>query len=256
MTAFVLTEDNLAHEKRRIRSRFPDAKSSHVSEALAAALGRRTHAALLEEIKKVDPDHPPILAINEDVFRTRLKALCQTELPKTLKEGLFERPLFKGYYPLIRTWYKRPHEIAYRTPRAKAWRNLMVAAINAGIEQKLFSVRKGDNRWPGAAQGKSFTYKFGIGGKAGMAYVDDIGFGELKIHAAIDMAYRGDLCMCLPAAGFDAGDAFGMACMDRDQGAYLQTALAFFRIREPLVRVLANCDIRTKGYGDKGRVAM
>lgn len=256
MTAFVLTEDNLACEKRRIRHLFPDAKSSHVSEALAAALGRRTHAALLEEIKKVDSDHPPVFAINEDVFRARLKALCQTELPKTLKEGLFESPLFRGYYPLIRTWYRRPHEIAYKTPRAMAWRNLMVAAINAGIEQKLFSVRKGDNRWPGADQGKGFTYRFDVYGKKGAAYVDDIGFGELKIHAAVDLVYGGELCMCLPTAGFYAGNAFGMACMDRDQGAYLQTALAFFRVREPLVQFLARCDVKTKGYGDKGKIAM
>lgn len=256
MTAFVLTEDNLTYAKREIRYLFPNAKSSHVSEALAAALGMRTHAALLEDIKKVDPDYPPILAINEDVFRARLKALCQTELPKTLKEGLFERPLFKGYYPLIRTKYKRTREIAYKTPRAKAWRNLMVAAINTGIEQKLFSVRKDDNRWPDAAQGKGCSYRFEIDGKAGLAYVDDIGFGELKIHAAVDLIYGGELCMCLSAAGFHAGDAFGMACIDRDQGAYLQTAPAFFRAREPLVRFLARCDVRTKGYGDKGKIAM
>lgn len=256
MPAFVLTEDNLARTKREIRRKFPNAKSAHLSEALAASLGMRTYAALLEDIRKVDPDYPPILAINEDAFLTRLKTLCQSEFPEMPEEGFFGKFSFRGYLPLIRTRYKRQHEIAYNTQRGKAWRNLVVAATNAGIEQRLFSVRKGDNRWPKADQGRGFTYHFDLHGRAGMAYVNDIGFGELKIHAALNPPHDADLCIFLPAAGFLAGNAFGIACMDRSQGAYLQTTPAFFRIKKPLLPFLANIDIRTKGYGDKGKVVM
>ena len=38
----------------------------------------------------------------------------------------------------------------YRTTRARAWRKLMVAAINAGLERDLFSLKAGDDRWPAA----------------------------------------------------------------------------------------------------------
>jgi hypothetical protein len=37
----------------------------------------------------------------------------------------------------------------YKSPRTRAWRNLMVAAINAGLEQGHFGLTPDDNRWPG-----------------------------------------------------------------------------------------------------------
>jgi len=46
-----LTQANLAFIKRRLRTEFPNVKSSHLSEALAAALGLRTHAALTASLK-------------------------------------------------------------------------------------------------------------------------------------------------------------------------------------------------------------
>ena len=40
------------------------------------------------------------------------------------------------------------YDIEYKTARQKAWRNLMVCAINAAVEQRLFSLRPGDIRFP------------------------------------------------------------------------------------------------------------
>jgi hypothetical protein len=34
--------------------------------------------------------------------------------------------------------------------RGRAWRNTMVAAINAGLEQRLFGLQGGQNHWPEA----------------------------------------------------------------------------------------------------------
>jgi len=51
MPAILLTPKNVEFAKRRLRLRFPDVKSSHHTEALAAGLGFRTHAALLTQLK-------------------------------------------------------------------------------------------------------------------------------------------------------------------------------------------------------------
>ena len=51
MTAVLITEDNLAHIKGNLRQHFgKQVKSAHLTEAIAAALGRRTHAALLTDL--------------------------------------------------------------------------------------------------------------------------------------------------------------------------------------------------------------
>jgi len=42
-----LTTDNCSFVKRALRERLSTVKSTHLSEALAAALGFRTHAAFL-----------------------------------------------------------------------------------------------------------------------------------------------------------------------------------------------------------------
>lgn len=257
MTAFVLTEHYLAHLKRNLRSKFPDIKSSHLSEALAAALGMRTHAALIEHLDKINLSDPPVLGISEDAFLVRLQSLCPTFSYKAKKESLFPMPAFRGYGSLIRTHYKRwQSTVDYKTPRAKAWRNLMVAAINAGIEQELFSIRNGDNRWPGADQGKAFVYRFMIKGTPAFGYVEDVGFGMLKVHAAPYTMLGVEKRIHITTAGFDAAHVFGMACMERDDGAYLRTDIAFFRARQGLLPLLAKLNIKTKGYSDKGKIAM
>ena len=257
MTAFVLTEQNLTLVKRNLRSLLPDAKSSHLSEALASALGYRTHAALLESIPAGTPDDPDVISISEDAFLSRLQSLG-TSTVKLPKEDFFEKLRFEGYSPLIRTSYRTKQKIAYKTPRAKAWRNLMVAATNAGIEQKLFSVRKDDNRWPGAdnPQRHGFVYRFEFLGLPALGYVSDIGFGELAIHAALKPTPDGENWVYASQAGFHAGDAFGMTWLERDRGAYLQTSLSFFRARKSILPMLANAEIQTKGYGDRGKVIM
>ena len=177
---------------------------------------------------------------------------------KLHKDSVFEMPHFLDYAPIIRTHYRRQQEISYKTPRAKAWRNLMVAATNAGIDQKLFSLRKDDNRWPeaGAPERKGFTYLFELLGKPALGHVRDIGFGELSIHAAFKPTADAEIWIGTHQAGFHAGDAFGMTWLERDRGAYLQTSMTFFRVRRAIVPMLAIADIRTKGYGDRGKVIM
>jgi hypothetical protein len=225
---------------------------------LAAALGYRTHASLLKCVASTDKDNPDIIGIGVDAFLSRIKSLGASVPPETPVEGVFEKLRFRDTPPIIRTRYRTKQKIDYKTPRAKAWRNLMVAATNAGIEQKLFSLRKDDNRWPGAGKPKDYgyVYRFDIYGLPALGCVRDIGFGELAIHAALKPTPDGEIFVCGDKAGFYAGEAFGMTWLERDQGAYLQTSLAYFRVRRAVLPFLANVEIQTKGYGDRGKVVM
>jgi hypothetical protein len=75
MSLFILTEENTEALKRATRSARPQIKSSHLTEALAAALGFRTHAALRAALVAA-PRLPPDLAdCSQASFIDRLHAL-------------------------------------------------------------------------------------------------------------------------------------------------------------------------------------
>lgn len=58
--------------KNALQDRFPSIKSSHLSEALASALGFRTHAALLAQLQSYGDDQVH-LQIDSDMFLARLQ---------------------------------------------------------------------------------------------------------------------------------------------------------------------------------------
>lgn len=61
MSLIILTPANLEALKREARTAMPEVRSAHLTEALAAAMGYRTHAALLAAIE-ADFGRPPDLA--------------------------------------------------------------------------------------------------------------------------------------------------------------------------------------------------
>lgn len=68
------TEEQLRHLKRRLRTRFPQVKSSHIVEALAAAQGFNTYAALLAAVQ--EPMRLPLgPRFDTQKFRQRLLLL-------------------------------------------------------------------------------------------------------------------------------------------------------------------------------------
>lgn len=136
MASIELTESALATVKKALRDDLPDVRSSHLTEALAAALRRRTHAALLAELPALRDD-PPIELLDDERFDQRLQELGYQPEPEFSFELLNDAGVFSTLDP--NAW-----EIDYKTAREKAWRNLMVSAINAGLEQKLFSLRLND----------------------------------------------------------------------------------------------------------------
>lgn len=73
MSAIALTSNNVHFVKRALRQHYSSVKSSHLSEALAAACGYRTHATLLSDIPRSKGLLPDIARVSEDRFFERLK---------------------------------------------------------------------------------------------------------------------------------------------------------------------------------------
>lgn len=251
MASIPLSESALASLKKALRKDVPHARSSHLSEALAASLGFKTHAALLAALPDV-ADDPPFVVLDDELCDIRLQELGYPPDP----ELNFE--LLEGCDDLVSTGtqYRLDHQ--YRTTREKAWRNLLVLAINEGLRQKLFSLRPFDNRWTGADpesmghRGTDCFFDFTLpDGEPVRGYVADAGFGELNIHAAL---YPKGKMVAAFNAGFDAGEAFAAGWLERKKGAWLQYSPERFNCRKVMLETLANLDARPMGYGDVGKV--
>ena len=250
VASIVLSKSNISALKKAIYFTYPEFKSSHLSEAIAFALNRKTYAALLADINKYTND-PPIELLDDSKFFSRMKALGYV-----YDDGFS----FEIYQPeVISTLPDSAYQIKYSELRGKAWRNLMVIAINEGIKQNLFSIRPGDNRWGGAHSDESFSRGLGavfsftfLNGWIGRGFVHDAGFGELSIHAAINP--KGDSVKAYNA-GFSAGDAFATGWLERQRGAWLQSSKSL-NCKRNIIRELAEMDVKPLGYGDKGRVIL
>jgi hypothetical protein len=139
-----------------------------------------------------------------------------------------------------------------RGPKKRAaWRNLMVAAINAGLDQGLFGLAEDDNRW-GSEYG---IYRFEFDGLPAIACVRDIGSGELSVHAALNPTDVAEDFIHTDNAGFIAGDGFASGWLERQRGAWLQTsAKPTGAFRAALLDQVAAASLTAKGYADSGRV--
>lgn len=71
MASIPLLEFTLSALKKALRTACPAVRSAHLSEAVAAALGFRTHAALLTTVQ-AQTGEPGIQILNDDRFRARL----------------------------------------------------------------------------------------------------------------------------------------------------------------------------------------
>jgi hypothetical protein len=82
-----LTPDSLSFVKRALRAALPQVRSQHLSEALAAALGYRTHAALREALRSAPLAAPPLPLVDAAAFARRLRALGYDLDPAGVLEG-------------------------------------------------------------------------------------------------------------------------------------------------------------------------
>lgn len=245
MAAIKLVGSSLITLKKALIKAMPDVRSSHLTEALAASLRRRTHASLRSELPGYRDD-PPIELLDDELFDRRLQKLGYPSHPAFRFEFLTNADIIPTLDPDGRN-------IEYRSDREKGWRNLMVCAINAALSQSLFTLLPNDNRWPNAGQeGCLFDFTLPDSLPA-RGYVSDAGFAELNIHVAVNP--KGDWVRTFNA-GFRAGDAFASGWIERERGAWLQSATTSFNCRRRLLKSLVSLAVEPYGYGDRGRVIM
>lgn len=248
MAATPLCEAPLAALKKSLRDEFPDVKSSHLSEALASSMGFRTAAAMQAAMTGPEPDRPYYL-LDTAGFLKRLVQLGYPDDP----EFEFEVTIagHDDFLGVVSTMPSSAYGIDYKTPRQRAWRNLLVHAVNAALNRKLFTLRPGDNRFPDSE--KSVTFDFALpNGWPARVYVADANFDEIAVHVAVNphTAYVSAM------AGFDAGDIVGMTWVERRTGAWMQSSFKEFHCRQDMLREMASMDAVPQGFGDRGRVIM
>ncbi len=134
--------------------------------------------------------------------------------------------------------------------RLRAWRNMMVGAVNAGLDQCVFGLEPDDNRWAGD---EAFVYRFSFLDMPAIASVSDAGYDELSIHVAVNPAERAEKFIKSANAGLYAGDAFASGWLERRDGKWLQNSdhpcNAF---RREILPIIANAVVMPTGYSEKG----
>lgn len=254
MPSLCLSTDSVASVKKALQTEYQDVGSSRLSECLAAALGFRTHAALRAALQQYKSD-PPVVFLSNERFEARMRELCSIETEQLF--GLTESTSIIQTFNINRS----ASEPEYKTRRQKAWRNVMVCCINEAIRQKWISVLPGDNRWPGGSPGEyngsdtAHFFKFVLpNGMACEGYLRDIGQHELEVKMAIsprkDWHYYGGY-----GGRYAHGPVWAMSWLERDRGAWLQSADTMFSCKRALLEELASLNIEPNGYGDRGLIA-
>ena len=248
MASVLFSVRSLATLKSELRKEYPEIKSSYLTEAIAAALHRRTHAALLVDLQRSRSDVPAFELLDDRRFNDKLVEFGYPEDPEFSFEFLAAPDVVRWTFP------PSAHDIEYKTSRQKAWRNLMVLAINEALKQHAFTLIPGDNRWRSVSDGNvriGHFFKFAVDENFPcLGWVSDIGFDELAIHVALNPIGDG---IKVGNPNLRDGDAIAYGWLERRTGAWLQSSCEQFHCRKALLAPLANLSVRPKGFGDRGR---
>jgi hypothetical protein len=127
----------------------------------------------------------------------------------------------------------------------------MVAAINAGLEQAVFTLEpSGEVNSPDLDE----IWRFEFLGLPAIGCALDIGWDELTVKAALQPTPRALEFVRTCNGGFHAGEAFAQGWLERRTGAWIQTSCRpFFRCRNWLLPRLAAASVEPSGYLDHGR---
>lgn len=267
MTSISLTDSGLRAVKRALVARFPNEKSSHLSEALAAACGFRTHASLIAAVREGDASDPDFVLLDESSFLSRREELTGNQTSAGDRHMMFDHLPIEPSADVLKTISARFHSVDYsKSSRRRAWRNAMVAGINAALSRRLFSLRPGDNRWPGAPrelheQQSAHVFHFEIEGIPAVASLWDAGWDEISVHVAFWPTKDGERWVPTANAGFLAGDLFASGWLERRNGAWLQVGSDSgknwsFRCRKSRLAEVAALQVRSAGYADRGSFAL
>jgi hypothetical protein len=223
--------------------RFPEAKSSHMTEAVAVALGFKTHAALRAALSGRHT-----LATQQPREDELLRRLDELGYRVQGKEHLLPE-LDRSYGPY------RPCEIrTKRSSRWHVWRNLMVATVNAGLSDRVFGLSPDEDWWQNAQQSsceEGGVFRFDLGTDRAVACVRNVGHDELSLAMALNPK-RPDLVPTAFSTGLNEADAFAHGWLERRFGAWLQDAETLSCKRETQARLLA-LNLEPSGFSDHGR---
>lgn len=89
--------------KRALVLRFRKHGSAHLSEALAAAGGFRTHAALSAPICRAEPRHADFVLLDEAASMSRLEQLSDVSLDAVDRHMLFDDLPIEGHGDVLNT---------------------------------------------------------------------------------------------------------------------------------------------------------
>jgi hypothetical protein len=106
MAILALTSENVAFTKAELRAECHNVKSSHLSEALAKALGFQSHAALLEKQRATRTVE--VVSIDEAGFDARLlefgvKEPAHNALIEIVRSPCLPQPLWREFEDRIQT---------------------------------------------------------------------------------------------------------------------------------------------------------
>lgn len=246
MGEFYVSQDSFRNLKARVARDLPTLPSSHLSEALAAALGARTYAAL--KVLLTDAPTAAVSLPSSERFARRARELGHGEELKSWP-GLPALP------------HGREKAEPIRGKRSLAWRNMMVAAINAGLEQRVFGLRPGENFWLGSlvaepSRGRSHRFEFTFGpGIPALAAVSDAGFDELGIYVALNPRVHAAVGSAF--AGKRAGEAYASGWLERRLGVWLQKGGSHsLTASRALTDTAAALEVRPHGYSDRGKLML
>ncbi|WP_155887897.1 hypothetical protein [Cupriavidus sp. WS] len=247
-STFFVSKASLRHLKQHVQGSLSGVSSSHLSEGIAAALGFKTHAALraaLADQATAEAEKPSNARL---VQRLR-------QLGHAVPDNLKPLPELRHSY----TPFRREPLRTKRGVRWWAWRNLMVAAINAGLEQRLFGLSPGENWWPGASPDSDkcargiYRFVFDTDMPA-VVSVNAISGDELSISVILrpKNTNREPEWYC----DLTSGDAVAQGWLERRLGAWIQDASDRFRCKRVLQPRLVELVIEPAGYSDQGSFIM
>lgn len=244
-STFFVSKAALRKLKHGAQSCARGVRSSHLSEALASALGFRTHAALraaLDGRTTVEVPKPSNARMVQ-----RLHELGYTNI----EQGQRIVPEFDQSYFAFRNAPLRK----VRSARWRAWRNLMVMGINAGLEQRLFGLAPSENWWPGGnPDGRKchqHAYRFvAAGDMPAVASVKSNEQGELSICVMLNPKH--DDVMLEWYLGLGSANATAHGWLERKLGAWIQDDSQAFHCKRDLKPLLVGLNIVPAGYSDQG----
>ena len=149
-----------------------------------------------------------------------------------------------------------------KTLSRMAWQNVMVAAINAALDQGLFTLELGDhpvNRPDVEARQPGAIYRFRFaGGVDAVAYLNDAGYDELVFHVALWPTPEAERWVSAAFSGFLAGEVWAEGWLERKNGQWLQqgSGKRLFKCRRNRLATVAGSTVTPAGYRAQGPFCM